>query len=156
MYILPIEHCQQHEAPDVLFLKDMHDLGSHVFFIFFLLHVPHQVIRCDLCMLTDYCSYQVSFSTTLSSSQGEQSYLKLFPRHFSISLHSFEAPILSAEKLTQPQTHRDLSVCLACLLYTALPWLMKTHFLFSSKYWTVSKMTSHSTTTTTSISLWEQ
>lgn len=38
----------------------------------FLLHVPHQAIRCDLCMLTDYCSYPVSFSTTLPSSRGNE------------------------------------------------------------------------------------
>lgn len=29
-------------------------------------------IRCDLCMLTDYCSYQVSFSTTLLSPRGNK------------------------------------------------------------------------------------
>lgn len=139
MYIFQIEHCQQHKAPNVLFLKDMHVFVFHVFFFLFccmfLTHTAtHQAIRCDLGMLTDDCSYHVSFSITLPSSQG-QSYLKLFPRHFYISLHSFEVdpfqPQLQANNgrsvfLAVVNSHGYLSVYLACLLYTTLPQQMKT------------------------------
>lgn len=44
--------------------------------------------------LTDYCSYQVSFSMTLPSPQGQKLLETLPPRHFYIPLHNFEFHLL--------------------------------------------------------------
>lgn len=87
MYIVEIEHCQQLKAPNVLFRKDMHDFFfSHVVFCcMFLTHsANHHSFRGGLSTLTD-CTQTVAFHShfpPLFPPHREQSYLKLFPRHF--------------------------------------------------------------------------
>lgn len=132
MYILQIEHCQQHEAPNVLFLKEI----CMFLFLMFLTHTAaHQAIRCDLGMLTDYCSYQGSFFRTLPSSQG-QSYLKIFPRHFYIQPRSFEVHLL----LAAPNGRRSYNLTRRRVCIFSVPTVhniattAENHFLFSSKY----------------------
>ncbi len=121
----------------MLFLKEnMHVFVSHLFLFccMFLTHThtaTHQAIRCDLGMLTDYCSYQVSFSTTPPASRG-QSYLKLFPRHFYIPALTFIFYQQLRAITAVTNSRGDPSVYLACLLYTTMPQQMK--ISFSSKH----------------------
>lgn len=122
VYIVPTDHCQQHKAPDVLFLKDMHVFCPHVSCCMFITHTLQPRRHPGVfSMLTDYRSYPVFFYNSCLFNR-EQSYLKLF-----------EALLYSnsSKQIDIFTPSRDLSVHSVCLPSTTLP---DEKLLISSKY----------------------